>query len=198
MPYRLTVVSMAVGQGEIKATASGRPYDWVTDARHAPLESQMHRSIRHLLGLIAAFTVIACGLPALTSTAHAATASRSDDLSADWGPVYSAYYSNGRAMARGRVRWTDDGYFRFDARLYDRNSPARLCAYLQMRLDVDGVKQVHTAKKCGPDSYAPYMIGVWEEDIPDSIAVRVCYLDTVSRTVKLCGKWSYAYRAIHD
>ncbi|MEU6407178.1 hypothetical protein [Microbispora sp. NPDC046933] len=165
----------------------------------------MHRSIRHLLGLAAASAVIACGLPALASTAHAATTTtttatttaRSDDLSADWGPVYSAYYGNGRAMARGRV-WDneDDGSFNFEARLYDRNSPARLCAYLQMRLDVDGVKDLHTAKKCGPVGYAPYRMGVWEEDIPDSIAVRVCYLDTVTRTVKLCGKWSYAYRKV--
>ncbi|WP_182898837.1 hypothetical protein [Microbispora sp. H10830] len=152
----------------------------------------MHRSIRHLLGLAAASAIVACGLPAFTSTAHAA-----DDLSADWGPVYSDYYGNGRAMARGRV-WDneDNDSFNFEARLYDRNSPARLCGYLHMRIDTDGELWEPTIKKCGPAGFTPFTIKAWEEDIPDSIRVRVCYWDTGTRTVTSCGKWRYAYRKV--
>ncbi|MEN3538310.1 hypothetical protein AAH991_24580 [Microbispora sp. ZYX-F-249] len=182
----------------------------------------MPRSTRHLTGL-AVLAVVAGGLAALTVPAQAtptpSVAAAPDTtptprptptarpgevaafsytgLDADWGPFYSAYRNGARAMVRGRV-WEDEdnGSFNVEARLYDRNSPARLCAYLRLKAKTEEETWSRTLKKCGPDGYARFSFHDWEEHVPQDLRVQVCYRDALTRTVTSCGGWWHAYRWI--
>ncbi|OPG11749.1 hypothetical protein [Microbispora sp. GKU 823] len=100
-------------------------------------------------------------------------------------------------MVRGRV-WEDEdnGSFNFEARLYDRDSSARLCAYLRVKVRTEDTTWSRTLKKCGPDGYARLYFHDWEEDVPQDVGVQVCYRDTVTRTITSCGGWRHAYRRI--
>ncbi|GII84853.1 hypothetical protein Ssi03_28430 [Sphaerisporangium siamense] len=160
----------------------------------------MRRSIRTILGLAAATTVLAVGAPALATSASAATtkagASVLDDFEDSWGYDYSKYFHGSRAKARGDV-WIDRAdRLHVSGRLYDKDSPRWLCGYVQVKFEnTDGDESVDSAIKCGSNGYRTFHF--WERDV-DNAQVRVCYWDDSRDKKVYCGRWDYVYEADQD
>ncbi|MEU8266088.1 hypothetical protein AB0B89_02890 [Sphaerisporangium sp. NPDC049002] len=156
----------------------------------------MRRSVRTLLGIAAASTVLAVGVPAFASSASASTQGTArkvlleDDF---WGYNYSKYFHGSPAKAKGHVYEENDGSFHVEGKLYDKNSPNWLCGYVQVKFEnEDGDESTYWAKKCGSSGYRYFHF--YEDDV-DNIQVRVCYYDNNHGTKKYCGRWDYIYEA---
>ncbi|MEV7010109.1 hypothetical protein [Streptosporangium sp. NPDC051022] len=160
----------------------------------------MNRTIRSLMGLAAATAVIAVGVPALTSSASAATFTAGKAASAYdvdyWGPYYSRYFDGSRAKATGRV-WDDNSdRVHVQGKLYDKNSPQWLCGYVQVKFEnLDGDETYYWAKQCGSSGYRSFHFA---EDDVDNVQVRVCYWDNSQAKRKYCGNWDYIYQSDDD
>jgi hypothetical protein len=142
------------------------------------------------MGALTLTAAIPLAAPAQAAPPGAAQ-STSEDV--QWGPVYSAPFQGSRARADGRT-WDDEdnGSFNAVARLYDRNSPSWLCGYLQIKMtnpDEWDEPRYHTVKKCGPNGHGRFQIRAWEEEVPETITIRVCYWDQRTGRPTRCGAW---------
>ncbi|MEV4094088.1 hypothetical protein [Streptosporangium saharense] len=159
----------------------------------------MNRTIRSLLGVAAATAILAVGVPALTTSASAATTGAATASASDvdfWGSYYSKYRNGSRAKASGRV-WDDgDSEVHVQGRVYDSNSPSWLCGYVQVKFEnTDGDESYEWARQCGSSGYRSFHYS--EEDV-DSVQVRVCYWDKHQAKRVYCGRWNYIYEADND
>ncbi|MEV6979795.1 hypothetical protein AB0M95_00775 [Sphaerisporangium sp. NPDC051017] len=156
----------------------------------------MRRSIRTMLGLAAATTVLAVGVPALATSANAATTTKTVatlDFDDSWGYYYSKYYNGSRAKARGDVWEDDDARIHVSGKLYDKNSPNWLCGYVEVKFEnTDGDDSTSWAKKCGSSGYRSFHF--YADDV-DTAQVRVCYFDNFHNKKVYCGRWDYVYEA---
>ncbi|MER7210813.1 hypothetical protein [Streptosporangium sp. NPDC000239] len=158
----------------------------------------MNRTIRSLLGVAAATAVLAVGVPALTSSASAATTGTATAGALDvdfWGSYYSKYRNGSRAKANGQV-WDDGSEVHVQGRLYDKNSPWRLCGYVQVKFEnADGDESYDWARQCVSSGYRSFHFS--EEDV-DNVQVRVCYWERPGAQRVSCGRWNYIYEADDD
>lgn len=146
-----------------------------------------------------AATVLAVAAPASPAAADVMPADDPPAASQPirWGPFYSKKYYGTRAVAVGRV-WEDSKVadFEYEVRVYDKSPQSWLCAFVEVKgwNESEGLVDHLTRKKCGPKGYAHFRAERWEEDVPDTIKVRVCHWNKKTATKVGCGKWKLAYR----
>ncbi|MER7505191.1 hypothetical protein AB0L05_34835 [Nonomuraea pusilla] len=155
----------------------------------------MDRSIRRLLGLSTACAAVIAGMTAVAVPASAAVSAF--DPPESWGPLHSRAFdvSGNRAMARGQYVLEEEfgDELTVTARLYDRNSPTHLCAYLELSYEYyDEDEKTFSVKKCGHDGYQGFR-RVDSSPIPTSVSARVCYWDAKVGSKRFCGKWTYIF-----
>jgi hypothetical protein len=152
----------------------------------------MHRSVRRLLCL-AAVSAAVVSATVVSDTIPSALASDGDEGSL--GPVHSRSYDGARARAVGHWELDEEhgDVLTVNARLYDRNSPSRLCAYLEVTFEFAEDEKTYTAMKCGPNGFASFKRVTSSPEIPSTLSTRVCYWDRKTAAKKYCGKRIYLY-----
>ncbi|SEN73676.1 hypothetical protein [Nonomuraea pusilla] len=157
----------------------------------------MHRSTRRLLSLSTACAAVIAGMTGVAVPASGAAVTAFDPPES-WGPLYSRPFdlSGNRAMARGRYVLDEEfgDELTVTAKLYDRNSPTHLCAYLELAYEYDDEdEKIFSRRKCDPDGYQGFRRVDSSPDIPTSVSARVCYWDVKAGSKRFCGKWTYIY-----
>lgn len=173
----------------------------------------MRRSIT--LGLAAATTVAALGLPALATAANAAPASASSAATASaphhhnwdydgwWGTYWS---SNHLAKAKGYVDVNYDhkksNRVHITGKLYDNDhrtySKGGKCAYIKFRVSYwddgedDWSSSYKSYKYCGAGGYK--QINFWRYDVAQ-VQAKVCQIGLYSNAPVKCGYWRDIYNA---